>query len=97
MPPKLDAAPQEGKEVKATVSVRNTGKEPALDFVWSLRALIATANELENGVIDRMASEYVSACFKTRSQRRNAVLDRLQREPDRQSARDALGRGRRGV
>jgi hypothetical protein len=44
---KLDAAPQEGKDVKATVSVRNTGREPALDFVWSLKALVATANELE--------------------------------------------------
>jgi hypothetical protein len=71
---KLDAAPQEGKDVKATVSVRNTGREPALDFVWSLKALVATANELENGVIDRMASEYVSACFKTRSRRRQQVI-----------------------
>jgi hypothetical protein len=29
---KIDAAPQEGRDVKITVGVRNTGKEPAIDF-----------------------------------------------------------------
>jgi hypothetical protein len=71
---KLDAAPQEGKEVKATVSVRNTGREPALDFVWNLKALIATATELESGVIDKMASAYVATCFKAPSRRRQQVV-----------------------
>ena len=39
----------------------------------------------------------IAAVFTGAAREVNAVLDRLQREPDRQSTRDALGRGRRGV
>ena len=39
----------------------------------------------------------IAAVFTGAAREVNAVLDRLQREPDHQSTRDALGRGRRGV
>jgi hypothetical protein len=68
---KIDAIPQEGKEVKATVTVRNTGREPALDFTWDVKPIIATATELTQ---EKLASEHVEVCFGTQPVRRAQVL-----------------------
>jgi putative DNA-invertase from lambdoid prophage Rac len=68
---KIDAVPQEGKEVKATVSVRNTGREPALDFTWDIKPIVATAAELAR---EQLATEHVEACFRLEPVRRIQVL-----------------------
>lgn len=69
---KLDAVPQQGKDIKATVSVRNTGKEPALDFTWDLKAVIATQRDLDN--INSTIEKYVRSCFSMPSLHRRQVI-----------------------
>lgn len=69
---KLSEAPQKGKDVKATVTIRNTGKEPALDFTWDLKALVATESELSDA--SNAINQYVQSCFSMPSSHHRQVI-----------------------
>jgi hypothetical protein len=71
---KIDAAPQEDKDVKITVSVRNTGKEPAIDFFWDIDPFIVHKSEFANAASEKAMSDYVDRCFLRESRRRQQVV-----------------------
>ena len=71
---KIDAAPQKDKDVKITVSVRNTGKEPAIDVFHDINPFIVHKGEFSEVVGERAMSEYVDWCLSQPSRRRQQVL-----------------------
>ena len=71
---KLDGALQKDKEVKITVSVRNTGREPAIDVFQDINPFIVHKSEFSEAVSEKAMSEYVDWCLSQPSHRRQQVL-----------------------
>jgi hypothetical protein len=71
---KIDAAPQQDKDVKITVSVRNTGREPAIDVFQDINPFIVHKSEFSEAVSEKAMSEYVDWCLSQPSHRRQQVL-----------------------
>ena len=62
---RLENKPVAGQKNKFVVEYQNTGKEPALSFVFDATALVATAAEEQDGTLNRKMTEYLSRCLST--------------------------------
>lgn len=60
---KLEAKPVAGQKNKATIEYQNTGKEPALSFVFDAGPTIATAADETDGSLGRTMTEYLWKCI----------------------------------
>lgn len=62
---RLESKPVAGQKNKFVVEYQNTGKEPALSFVFDARSVAATAREEQDGTLNNKMTEYLSKCLGT--------------------------------
>lgn len=62
---RLESKPVVGQKNKFVVEYQNTGKEPALSFVFDATAVVATATEERDGTLSLKMTEYLSRCLST--------------------------------
>lgn len=60
---KIDSVPKIGKASNFTITVRNTGRSPAIDVVSDVKSLVVTSEEIRSGSINTQISKYVDKCF----------------------------------
>jgi uncharacterized protein YecT (DUF1311 family) len=61
----LDTKPTVGQKSKFLVEYQNTGKEPALDFVFDAQPFVTTEAEEINGVAVKKMLDYMKKCIVT--------------------------------
>lgn len=71
---KIDGAIEIGKEVKAVVTIVNTGREPGKNLFWDVIGIATDKTEDSDGVPGFIIRKYIEACFSTPSQYRRQVL-----------------------
>ncbi|WP_439407941.1 hypothetical protein ACNJX9_04425 [Bradyrhizobium sp. DASA03076] len=59
---RLEAKPAAGQKNKAIVEYQNTGKEPALAFVYDVAPVLATAAEDTDGTLARVMTDFMWKC-----------------------------------
>jgi hypothetical protein len=59
---KIEGAIEIGKPVEFEIEYVNSGKEPALDFIYRVEPFTATQDEDTSGVVIRRIGEYFEAC-----------------------------------
>jgi len=71
---KIEGAIEAGKEVKAVVTVVNTGREPGKNLFWDVVGIPTDNIEDTNGIPAFIIRKYIEACFNTPSQYRRQVI-----------------------
>lgn len=71
---KIEGAIEAGKELKAVVTVVNTGREPGKNLFWDVVGIPTDTVEDHNGVPSFIVRKYIEACFNTPSQYRRQVI-----------------------
>lgn len=59
---RLESKPVAGQKNKFVVEYQNTGKEPALSFIFDAAPLVATAAGETDGTVNRTMTEYLQKC-----------------------------------
>lgn len=62
---KLSAEPAIGKPLEITIDYQNSGRDPALDVIWTLQPLLSTAADDSNGTLGKQIAQYMQACKST--------------------------------
>jgi hypothetical protein len=71
---KIEGAIEASKEVKAVVTVVNTGREPGKNLFWDVVGIPTDSIEDHNGIPAFIVRKYIEACFNTPSQYRRQVI-----------------------
>lgn len=71
---KIAAIPQINKEVKISITVNNTGREPATDFTEYMKPTIAMAAEVSEKTTNDKINYYISTCFNAHVIRHHQVI-----------------------